>query len=244
VTDASSHRFYAVADIRAVAGGFALTLDGRDARTPGGGPLVLPTQPLARLVAREWAAQGARIDAASMPASALACVALDAIPATRGPAAQALADFAAHDLLCYFASGPRALAERQEAVWSPLLAWAREAHGLAFARTSGLTHVDQPSATLQAMREIAEGCDDFVLAGLGAAARLFGSAVLALALAEGRLSGAEALAAARLDETFQAEQWGEDPEAAAIASALAREAAMLQAWFDALGELVSLQRRG
>jgi chaperone required for assembly of F1-ATPase len=245
VTNSSAaHRFYSAADIRKVDDGFALTLDGRDARSPGGRTLVLPTQALARLVADEWRAQGERIELAAMPATALTFVALDAAPASHGAAAEALTDFAAHDLLCYFAPGPRALRERQEAVWSPLLEWARASFGLAFVRTAGVTHVDQPPATLAGVREMAGANDDFVQAGLAAAARLYGSAILALALARGRLSGPEALAAARLDETFQAEQWGEDLEAAAVARGMAREADMLEAWFAALGKLVRLQRRG
>jgi chaperone required for assembly of F1-ATPase len=76
--------------------------------------------------------------------------------------------------------------------------------------------------------------DDFALAALALAAQIFGSAILALALARGRIGGAEAFAASQIDEAFQAGQWGEDAEAAARARNLEKEAEMLQAWFAAL----------
>ena len=46
------------------------------------------------------------------------------------------------------------------------------------------------------------------------AAGLFGSAILALALQRGRLTGEAAFDLSRLDEAFQEEQWGVDAEAA------------------------------
>ena len=65
-------------------------------------------------------------------------------------------------------------------------------------------------------------------------AAMFGSAVLALALEAGWLSGEKTLAAARLDEAFQEEQWGVDAEAAQRTARLAQDAAMLERWFAAL----------
>jgi chaperone required for assembly of F1-ATPase len=44
----------------------------------------------------------------------------------------------------------------------------------------------------------------------------------------------DAPAAAQLDETFQAEQWGQDGEAGARRRETQAEAAMLQDWFAAL----------
>ena len=76
--------------------------------------------------------------------------------------------------------------------------------------------------------------DDFALAGLAAAAALFGSAILAFALRRGELTAEAAFELSRLDETFQEERWGVDAEAAARADAMAKEALMLGAWFAAL----------
>ena len=65
-----------------------------------------------------------------------------------------------------------------------------------------------------------------MLAALGIAVPALGSLVLGLALAEGRLDGAAAHALGALDELFQAEQWGEDAEAAARRAAIAADIAL------------------
>jgi chaperone required for assembly of F1-ATPase len=76
--------------------------------------------------------------------------------------------------------------------------------------------------------------DDFSLAGLAFGASLFGSAVLALALQTGRLSGREAFDLSRLDQAFQEERWGIDDEAAARTDWMQQEALLLERWFLAL----------
>ena len=228
-------RFYkAASGAPAESGGFTVLLDGRQPRTPAGAPLVLPAAALAELVAGEWAAQGEFIIFADMPATRLAFTAIDHIGPARAAVAAETARYAASDLVCYFAEGPASLAREQEARWGPLLDWARTALGLDFVRAAGIIHQPQPDATVRAVSALAEGLDDVALAGLAHAAGLFGSAVLALALARGRLSGAEAFDLSRLDEAFQEARWGVDAEAAQRTARMAAEAAMLERWFRAL----------
>jgi chaperone required for assembly of F1-ATPase len=87
----------------------------------------------------------------------------------------------------------------------------------------GITHVDQPRQALAALRQVLAGYDPFTLAALHVVASITGSLVLALAVAEGEIIGAQAFALSRIDETYQAEKWGEDAEAAKRATALAHE---------------------
>ena len=61
-----------------------------------------------------------------------------------------------------------------------------------------------------------------------------GSRELALAVRAGRVTGQKALDLSRLDEIYQAEQWGDDHEAVTRAANLAIEAAVLERWFAAL----------
>ncbi|TQF76792.1 chaperone, ATP12, partial [Elioraea sp. Yellowstone] len=61
------------------------------------------------------------------------------------------------------------------------------------------------------------------LAALGVAVPALGSLVLGLALAERRIGPEEAHALATLDEAFQAEEWGQDAEAAARLAAIAAD---------------------
>ena len=92
----------------------------------------------------------------------------------------------------------------------------------------------QPEASLERAQALALEMDDFRLTGLVAGTALFGSAVLALAVVRGALTGEGALAVATLDERFQAEQWGLDEEAAARVAAHQAEAGVLENWFKAL----------
>jgi len=227
-------RFYKEVSVVAADGVFALRLDGRTPRAPGGRLLAAPTPALADLIAEEWRRQGASVELATMPATRLAYAALHGGAETRALRAASVVNFGASDLLCYFAEGPTSLVGRQERIWAPLLEWALEAHQLAFTRAVGIVHRAQPPLTLARLAALVGRLDDFALVGLAAAASLFGSAILALALSEGRINADEAMAAARLDEIFQEERWGMDAEAAARADSMAIEAVLLERWFAAL----------
>ena len=230
----TQRRFYSGVSVAPSVTEFAILLDGRAPRSPRGRPLALPTRGAADLVAAEWSAQAASIDMASMPMTRLTHTALDGVAETRAETAASVARFAGADLVCYFAEGPTTLVARQEATWAPLIDWAREDLGLAFERSRGIAFRNQPPATLAAVEALAAGVADFALAGLALAAATFGSAILSLALWRGRVTGAEAFSASRLDEAFQAETWGEDAEATVAAGQIAADADMLDRWFRAL----------
>ncbi|MET3667716.1 ATP12 family protein [Caulobacter sp. 1776] len=227
-------RFYKVAAAAPVEGGFAVQLDGRTPKSPAKKPLILPTKALADAVAAEWDAQVEYIDNSLMPASRLAFTAIDRIAETRAEVAQEVTAYAASDHLCYRAEHPTPLVERQDREWGAILDWAKAEYGFVFTPVSGIIHQPQPPVTLAAVEALALTLDDFTLAGVAFAAGLFGSTVLALAVRAGRLTGQRALDLSRLEEMFQAEQWGQDAEADARAEALAVEAMMIDRWFAAL----------
>jgi chaperone required for assembly of F1-ATPase len=227
-------RFYKLVDTAPVETGFSVRLDGRTPASPAKAKLVLPTAALAQLVAAEWDAQREVIDTSAMPATRLAWTAIDRIAQTREATAAEVASFAGTDLVCYFADSPTPLVERQARHWGGVLDWARDHLDLHFQPVTGIVHASQPVETLEKVERLALSADDFTLAGLAYATGLFGSAVLALAVKEGRLTGQEALDLSRLDEIFQAELWGQDAEAIERAAGMAVEATMLERWFAAL----------
>ncbi|MET0293392.1 MAG: ATP12 family protein [Phenylobacterium sp.] len=229
-------RFYREVTVEPVPEGFEVRLDGRTVRSPKGGKLALPTRALAEAVAGEWAAQVETIELAQMHLLRLANTALGAIPAAREATADQIAEYAGSDALCYFADEPAALVERQTEAWSPILARAEAELGLNFVRASGVVHRAQPPETLAAVQALALGLDDFRLAGLAFGTPLFGSAVLAIAVLQGWLSGPAAFDLSRVDESFQEEKWGVDAEAAERAERLRAEAAMLEHWFRSLDQ--------
>jgi chaperone required for assembly of F1-ATPase len=103
---------------------------------------------------------------------------------------------------------------RQAERWDPLLDWARGRYGIAFTVVSGITHAAQPAETVERLTAAVQARDPFELAGLSPLVTVSGSLVIALALAEGAIGLDAAWDAAMLDEQWQAEQWGEDEEAA------------------------------
>jgi chaperone required for assembly of F1-ATPase len=219
-------RFYKMADIAPQGGSFALTLDGRSALTPAKNHLVLSTRALAELVAAEWAGQGEAIDPTAMPATRIANSAIDGVASNMSAVRDEIAGYAAADLLCYRAAEPEALVKAQATAFDPVLDWAREELGASFLLSEGIRHVAQPESALAAVASALTAYDDrFALASLHVMTALTGSALLALAVAKGRLSPEAAWRAAHVDEDFQIGQWGADAEDEARRAARWREMA-------------------
>ncbi len=229
-----SRRFYGEARAGAEAGGFAVLLDTRPVRTPGKALLRVPTMALAEALAAEWGAQGETILPQTMPLTRLANVVLDHTPKAREALIAHVVKFAETDLLSHRAESPQTLVRRQAALWDPLLDWAGQALAVKLMAAAGVVALNQPQAALDAVRALLSGLDDFALTGAAHAAGLSGSAVIALALQCGRLTGQDAFEAACLDELFQLETWGEDREARARLDRACEEYKALAAWFGAL----------
>ena len=206
-------RFYKTAAAVPVEGGWGITLDGKALRSPAKKPFVLPTEALASAIAAEWQAQGEKVDPHSMPLMQLAATAIDRLADDRAGLIADIASYGASDLVCYRALEPPELVRRQHDVWQPLIGWIAERYDVALNVTSGITSIEQPAHTLAAFRRILDAHDLFALTALAAMAGTAGSLVVALALAEGRISTEEAADAALLEELFQAEKWGLDPDA-------------------------------
>jgi chaperone required for assembly of F1-ATPase len=206
-------RFYDQVATRDEGDGAGLLLDGKPVRTPGKSPFVLPRAALAQAIAEEWRGQGERIDPATMPLTRLANSVIDGVKGREGAVIDDILNYAGSDLLCYRAEGPKGLVALQTKHWDPILAWAKHDLGAPMRLAEGVMHVEQPGASLDALRRRIEQLDSWSLAALHVMTGLSGSALLALAVALGRLSPEEAWAAAHVDEDWQIGQWGEDEEA-------------------------------
>jgi chaperone required for assembly of F1-ATPase len=210
---AQGQRFYREVSVNADGDSYAVLLDGKPLSTPARKPLVLPNLKLAEAVADEWRAQTGKIQPANMLLTKLANTAIDRVAPERSEAIRQIVAFGQSDLLCYRAESPSDLVERQNRLWNPLLDWGRETYGVDLQCGAGLSHVPQASSLAAALELALSGQADLTLAAVHAAATLTGSAIIALALAAGRISAADAFSAAQLDETYQAERWGRDEEA-------------------------------
>lgn len=208
-------RFYQAVGVgEAAAEGFSVLLDTRAIRTPARRLLAAPSRELAAAIAAEWDAQRDLIDPARMPLTRLANTIVDGVSDVRAEVADEIAKFLGSDLVCYRAHQPDGLIGAQARAWDPVLAWAHETLGARFMLSEGVMHVTQPERAIAAARA-AIPADAWRLGALHAATTLTGSALLALALAHGRLSVEEAWAAAHVDEDWQMAQWGRDEQALA-----------------------------
>ncbi len=187
-----------------------ITLDGRAVKTPAKAELILPNEGLADAVAAEWQAQGEEIDPRSMPFTGLANAAIDRVTPDRRAFAAGLAAYAETELLCYRAAEPPELVTRQNAVWDPLLDWARKRFDVSFTRVAGVMHHPQPDETLIRLSAAVHAQSAFVLAALNPLVTIAGSLIIPLALVDNAIAPEAGFDAAHLDELWQAELWGDD----------------------------------
>lgn len=206
-------RFWKSADIADADRGWAILLDGKPVRTPLRTLLIVPTELLARAIAGEWNSIQGEIDPRAMPLTGLANAAIDRVRPDPAGFAAALAKYAQGDLVCYRAERPLELVSRQQQSWDPLLTWARRRLDVDFRTTEGIVHVDQPQATVERLFHAVSALDEFRLAGLSPLVTIGGSLVAALAVLEAEISAESAWNAVTVDELWQLEQWGADPEA-------------------------------
>jgi chaperone required for assembly of F1-ATPase len=217
--------------------GGEVALDGRPVRTPGRAALVLPTPALAEAVAAEWRTVGDTVDPRAMPLTGLANAAIDRIAPDPATFAAGLAAYGESDLLYYRAEGPEALVARQAAAWDDLLDWAQGRYDVHFEVATGVMHRPQPEATIARLGEAVAALDSFRLAALSPLVTVTGSLIAGLALLEEAANPEWVWRASRVDEDWQAEQWGVDPLATQAAEAR-------RADFDAGVRLLGLLKAG
>ncbi len=207
-------RFWKQAEAVASGDGFSVSLDGRALKTPAKTAFWVPSQALAEAVAAEWQAQDTKINPETMPFTRTANSALDKVTPQFAAVADMLAAYGGSDLLCYRAEAPQELVSRQNAAWDPLLDWATAEFGAKLQPTQGIMPVDQPAESLTRLTQAVHGLTPFQLAAFHDLVAISGSLVLALAIARGRIDVDAGFDLSRIDETWQAELWGVDDEAA------------------------------
>jgi chaperone required for assembly of F1-ATPase len=208
-----ARRFYKEASAIADGDVWRIALDGKVVKTPARNPLSLPTRALAEAIAAEWNAQETKVKPDSMPLMQLASTAIDRVAPARDRIIAEMAGYAATDLVCYRADGPDDLVQRQSTHWDPLIDWLRERYDVSLQTASGVMAVPQSDQALAALTRAVAAQDDLCLTALGVMTGAAGSLAIGLALLEGRISPEDAATAAQLDELYQAERWGIDPEA-------------------------------
>jgi chaperone required for assembly of F1-ATPase len=219
-------RFYRDVAVAGGERGFGVSLDDKPLRTPAKAPLAVPTRALAEAIAAEWRDQAAEVMLSQLALTRLASTAIDLVEQRHAEIAADVARYAGTDLVCYRASHPPELAQRQHEAWQPLIDWAMLRYDAPLEVTTGVVPITQPAASLRAFAAAVASYSAFELAALHLATAACGSLVVALALIEDRLDAEGAFAVSQLDESFEIEQWGEDAEAAQRRAALREDIAL------------------
>lgn len=220
-------RFWKEVTVEQSDAGYTVLLDGRDVKTPAKASLIVPTVGFANAVAAEWDAQEELIDPLSMPFTRSANAAIDKVSIQKDEVADMLAAYGDSDLLCYRADYPKVLAERQANEWDPMLDWAAESLSARLETREGVIHQSQDPEALRALSERVHALSVFQLAGFHDLVSLSGSLILGFAAARNVQPAKAIWEISRLDELWQAEEWGHDEEADAAAAV--KEAAFLHA---------------
>jgi chaperone required for assembly of F1-ATPase len=216
-----TRRFFKSVDTHGVPEGIAVALDGKPIRTPASRVLAAPRQTIADALRQEWDAQADVIDPARMPLTRLANSIVDGVAVRPDEAADDVIKYLGSDLLFYRADGPEGLIARQGAEWDPVVRWAADELGARFVLAEGIVHTAQPEPAIAAAKAVVPA-DAWNLGALHSVTTLTGSALLALALAQGFRDAASTWRAAHVDEDWNLEQWGIDD--LALARRTAREA--------------------
>ena len=205
-------RFYTEVGVTDGAEGFSVTLDDKPIKTPIKNALFMPTKALAEAVANEWRAQEDSIVPSSMPMTRLVNSVLDRVAPRRAEIIMELVAYGHTDLVCYRADEPDELVALQGQTWNPYLDWLEAELGVDLVTTTGVLPIVQSDAAVARLMAELENLDDFALTAFHAFVAGFGSIVLALAAVRGFSSFDECWQASVLDQTFQEQKWGSDPE--------------------------------
>lgn len=205
-------RFWSTASVVPEGDAFAVRLDTRPLKLPGGAALSVPFAPLADAIAAEWEAAPEHFTPDDMPLTRLVATAQERVRTHRAAIIDQLAAYGRNDLLCYRATDGAARATEDEA-WSPWTGWAEQRFGITLAIAAGLMPVAQSPAVHTAFQRALDGMSDYALAGLGVIVPALGSLILGLAIEAGALAPAEACRLAALEELTQEQRWGTDAQA-------------------------------
>ena len=207
-------RFYKIVSIGELEeGGFQILLDGRPIRSPAKHVVSVPNRVSAEALVSEWDAQDTEIDPATMPLTRLVNSAVDGVEDARAAILDEIVSYLNNDFICYPASHPERLVQRQKDVWQPVLDWVEGELDGRFVQASGILAVEQSPVMGENLRQIWSDLDIYQLAAVHTIMTLTGSALLSFALWRGFLDREAAWVAAMVDEHWNIEMWGEDDEA-------------------------------
>lgn len=218
-------------------GAWGILVNEMPLQTPAGHPLIVPSEVLARLILTEMDAAYGVKPVPPLPHRQLANTAIDKTAKDRVQVERQICGYAMTELLCHRAEHPRELVLMQEQTWQPWLDWCAEKYGIRLVPTSGLMPIEQPAESLAKLQGFLSTLTVFDLTVLRQAVDVLGSLVLGLGMYAQVLSVEEGLRLSELDQNYQAQHWGSDPEHQKKQHKQLDELAVCAQWFGHMSDI-------
>ena len=197
---------------------FIILLDDQPLRTPDGTLLTLPQKSIAEKIAQEWRyagkeMAGEEIQPTEFPFFSTAVTITDRICPHRQILGDALLRYVDTDMICYRADNTQPdLQNHQARHWDEWLAWASTQFGTSPQITTGLMPITQPAPYKAKIAASIASLSDWHFFCLYSSTRLVSSFILGYGFTLGVLGRAQIYALGFLDELYQNQKWGRDPE--------------------------------
>ncbi|RKP22800.1 hypothetical protein SYNPS1DRAFT_33539 [Syncephalis pseudoplumigaleata] len=208
----SIKRFWKKADIKTDADAIQVMLDGRSLKTIDGHPCRLSPDDrcIAVAVAGEWESATEQVKPHGLAVTSIVARAIDTFgdAEARAKAIDKLMAFLHRDTLCYEHDHPSSLVELQSMHWRPLVEWARQRYQVELTVTNSIMGIQQPQATVDALRAVVATYSPLQLAAFEQAVLASKSFIIALALTERQINVQQAVEAAQAEVLAQIKQWG------------------------------------
>lgn len=209
--------------------GFHILLDGKPMRTSAGNTVAPARETHADAIVSEWCGVSGKINLLAMPHTRLAMAIADFDDALKAEKIAHILSYAMTDMLCFREPQDEALIKQQKASWDPWVEWIGKTFAAKFVVTSGLMpHQNHPDLT--SVESYLTGLSPIKLIALDHYVNVTGSMILGMAFLEKAISLPEVVAAAFLEEEYQAEKWGADEEAAERRRAIQQELELMASY--------------
>lgn len=196
--------------------GYQIFLDQRSVKLPKKTELFVHNLLLAERIAAEWEKAGSKkgdvFSFDDLPMTQIVGTMIEKISPDRETYIQAILPYVNGDLLCYHADTPQKLVAQQQEKWLPLIKWIENKFQIKLQTQCGIMPITQHAEVIDVIKSYLAQLSDAELTFFAIIVPLLGSMILSIALNEGKIDVQQAFDLAYLDETIQAEIWGQDSE--------------------------------
>lgn len=191
---------------------YNLLLDGKPVKTPAQNNFVIPVRSVGELIVEEWTAQEIYINPHNMPVTRLLNTSIDRVAVHKSDIINQLLAYISTDTLCFVTPANSGLRTQQNAIWTPVILWAQAYLDHPVIQTHTF---DPPVQSYNnTVRNILNDFTAFELTCLYECITLSGSVLIGLAIWQQAINVNDLWKASVLEETWQAQYWGMDQEAA------------------------------